>query len=184
MRYPAPTYLKHYDKYKDYIREASKRYNIPEDFLISQIFKESTFRPNVRSSANAYGLMQVKPGTGKYMGFDPEKVKTDPRTNILAGAAYMRYLLDKHKGSFDKPNTVMEALTRYNAGPTGQARMAKRGEPINQYARVVWNDYRGLETYRAQKALEKFLNDPLLTVPKYGQITPSSSSEAIPRAME
>jgi len=64
------------------------------------------------SSAGAMGLMQIMPDTwtelrARYrLGADP----FDPHDNILAGAAYMRELLDRY-------GNVDAMLAAYNAGP-------------------------------------------------------------------
>jgi membrane-bound lytic murein transglycosylase MltF len=62
--------------------------------------------------------MQVLPSTGKQMGY-PDVV-TSARTNIAAGAKYMRHLIDRY---FDEPGLPAAvrfdfALAAYNAGPT------------------------------------------------------------------
>jgi membrane-bound lytic murein transglycosylase B len=72
---------------------------------------ESGGDPRARSSKGAMGLMQIMPETwadlrGRYaLGSDPY----DPRDSILAGAAYLRELLDR----YGSPGF----LAAYNAGP-------------------------------------------------------------------
>jgi soluble lytic murein transglycosylase-like protein len=99
--------------YDDLIREAAQTYALDEDLIRAVIRAESSFDPLQVSPAGAKGLMQIMPVLAKELGVsDP----FDPRQNIMAGAGYLRRLLDKHSGN------VALALASYNAGPTNVAR--------------------------------------------------------------
>ncbi|MFP5514683.1 MAG: lytic transglycosylase domain-containing protein [Alphaproteobacteria bacterium] len=99
------------------IREASKRYDMPEKWIRAVMMRESNGRTTNRngkvltSSAGAIGLMQVMPGTYELMraqyGLGPDP--SDPRDNILAGTAYLREMYDL----FGAPGF----LAAYNCGP-------------------------------------------------------------------
>lgn len=85
------------------------------------IFCESHFEPDVISSADAIGLMQVTEETGKWaaaqMGLDPAAIDlTDPDTNIHIGCWYLSWLTEKFGGVSE---TV---LAGYNAGHGSVAR--------------------------------------------------------------
>ena len=98
------------------IAAAAHRFDIPEAWIAAVMGAESggqatsDGRP-IRSPAGAMGLMQVMPQTyaalrARYgLGADPYA----PRDNILAGAAYLRDLLDRYG--------VPWFLAAYNAGP-------------------------------------------------------------------
>jgi soluble lytic murein transglycosylase-like protein len=103
------------------VREASRRFGIPEEWIRRVIRAESGGRSKragrpVRSSAGAMGLMQLMPGTWAEMrslerlGPDPY----DPLDNILAGTAYLRILYDR----FGYPGL----FAAYHAGPGRYAR--------------------------------------------------------------
>jgi soluble lytic murein transglycosylase len=78
--------------------------------------QESMFYPKARSSADARGMMQVLPSTGrlvaakKNLPFAPEKLY-EQDFNFIIGSHYLRELLDKFGG------TKIYAVAGYNAGP-------------------------------------------------------------------
>jgi hypothetical protein len=104
------------DPWGPYIREASRRFDMPERWIRALMHQESggsLYRGGrlITSSAGAMGLMQVMPGTYEELrarhnlGPDP----FDPHDNIMAGVAYMREMYDM----FGSPGF----LAAYNAGP-------------------------------------------------------------------
>jgi len=94
-----------------FVHEASKRFAIPVNWIGSVINAESAGDVHARSPKGAMGLMQIMPATWaelreRYnLGNDPY----DPHDNILAGAAYLRELLDR----YGSPGV----FAAYNAGP-------------------------------------------------------------------
>jgi len=75
--------------------------------LVAVAQVESRFQPDARSSMDARGLLQVMPATGASLKLDVDK----PALNVLAGARYLRELLDRYA------RTDL-ALAAYNVGPT------------------------------------------------------------------
>jgi len=75
--------------------------------LVAVAQVESQFKPNARSSADARGLLQVMPATAASLKLDADT----PSTNVLAGARYLKILLDRY-------TRTDLALAAYNAGPT------------------------------------------------------------------
>jgi soluble lytic murein transglycosylase-like protein len=80
---------------------------IPPAMLYAVAKVESNLHPDAESDAGARGLLQLMPATAKSLDLDID----EPRSNVLAGARYLRQLLDRF-GSTDL------ALAAYNAGPT------------------------------------------------------------------
>ncbi len=110
-----------------HFREAGERFGFDWLLLGAQAFQESGLDPAARNPTGAVGLMQVLPSTAAQMGFpDVEK----PRSNVLAGSAYLRHLRDEW---FDDPAIPAEdriyfALAAYNAGPGAIADMRRRAK--------------------------------------------------------
>jgi D-alanyl-D-alanine carboxypeptidase len=104
------------DPWGPYIREASARFGVPDQWVREVMRQESGGEQYLggdltTSPAGAMGLMQVMPDTydglrQRYrLGDDPY----DPHDNILAGTAYIREMYDR----YGAPGF----LAAYNAGP-------------------------------------------------------------------
>ncbi|CDX37823.1 Lytic transglycosylase [Mesorhizobium sp. ORS 3359] len=111
------------DPYAAHIAEASHRFRIPQRWISAIMQLESARDPRAVSRKGAMGLMQIMPATWAelrlrhQLGRDPY----DPHDNILAGAAYLRELLDR----YGSPGF----LAAYNAGP-GRYEASLRGHPL------------------------------------------------------
>ncbi len=88
-----------------------------DPYLVASLIRqESEFNPLAVSRANAVGLMQLLPKTGKVVAHE-ESLKHynstqlfSPSVNLQLGTRYFRSLVDKFGGSFE------HALAAYNAG--------------------------------------------------------------------
>jgi len=89
------------------IYSEAKKNNLPPELVAAVVHTESKFVPTARSGAGAVGLMQLVPRTGHWLGASN---LTDPAQNIMAGAKYLRYLVDRFDGNTTK------AVAAYNAG--------------------------------------------------------------------
>lgn len=102
--------LSDYDKY---VKRYSKRYGFDWRLITAQMYSESRFRPDARSSAGAIGLMQVMTNTGKQLRMHK---LTDPETNIHAGIKYMHWLSEKFESELPIEDRMWFTLASYNAG--------------------------------------------------------------------
>jgi soluble lytic murein transglycosylase len=105
------------NKYSSEITKYSKQYGVDPILVKAVIKAESNFRPGVKSSKNAYGLMQITPATAEWVGkemkidsFSLDKLY-DPDFNIKMGCWYLSNLNEQFNGSVDL------VLAAYNGGP-------------------------------------------------------------------
>lgn len=116
------------DRWTPTIAEAAKRFGVPQPWIRAVMLIESGGRTMlgenqpIVSSMGAMGLMQLMPQTYNDMrrqyalGRDPY----DPHDNIMAGAAYLRFLRDRYG--------YPAMFAAYNDGPGNlEARMMGRG---------------------------------------------------------
>jgi soluble lytic murein transglycosylase-like protein len=113
--------------YDEIINEAATTYDVDPDLIRAVMRAESAFNPLVVSPAGAQGLMQLMPALADEMGVtDP----FDPRQNIMAGAKYLRWLLNLNRGN------IPLTLAGYNAGPTAVSKY-KRVPPFKETQQYV-----------------------------------------------
>jgi soluble lytic murein transglycosylase-like protein len=97
------------------VAEASAASALPERVIRAVIAQESGRNPNAVSAAGAMGLMQLMPSTWRdlqaRLGLGPDPF--DVRDNVVAGAAYLREMLDRFGPS--------GFLAAYNTGPARYA---------------------------------------------------------------
>lgn len=109
---------------------------IPPAMLYAVAKVESKFHPDAESAAGARGLLQLMPATAKSLDLNVD----EPRSNVLAGARYLRQLLDRFSSSD-------VALAAYNAGPTAVERAggAPSGAVQTYVANVnqIWHSVAG-----------------------------------------
>jgi soluble lytic murein transglycosylase-like protein len=93
--------------YDKHIIKASQTYKVEVALIKAVIMAESGYNPKAVSHKGAQGLMQLMPGTAKWLGVHDA---FDPVLNIDGGVRYLRRLLDRFEGD------VQLALAAYNAG--------------------------------------------------------------------
>jgi soluble lytic murein transglycosylase len=121
--------LKYPLRYGTIVRDHARNYHLDPALLAAVIYQESKFRPDVRSSSGAIGLMQLEPDTAEgiavHTGGSRFRVSDlyDPEINIRYGSWYLRHLLDKY-------GDERLALAAYNAGQSNVDTWKQRGEGI------------------------------------------------------
>jgi soluble lytic murein transglycosylase len=101
--------------YWELIRKHATARKLDPYLVAALIAQESTFDPRIRSAANAWGLMQVIPSTGRRLARSlgiprfRTAMLTDPEINVRMGTLYFSRLVEQFGGTHF-------ALASYNAG--------------------------------------------------------------------
>jgi soluble lytic murein transglycosylase len=101
--------------YQQIVRGHARHYRLDPALLAAVIYQESKFRPDVRSSSGAVGLMQLLPATAEGIALHTGGTRFrlsdlyDPEINVRYGAWYLHHLLQKY-------GDERTALAAYNAG--------------------------------------------------------------------
>ena len=116
------------------IRKYAALHDLDPYLVAALVAQESTFDPNAKSSANAIGLMQILPSTGRryarvlgMRGFTTKQL-TVPEINIRIGTAIFGDLMQRFGGEHI-------ALCGYNAGDSRAAQWAAKspGMPRDEF---------------------------------------------------
>lgn len=117
--------------YKSDLMASAERNDISPAWAFAIARRESSFKPDARSGAGAYGLMQVLPSTVQYM--EKRKIRArqlyDAQFNLDMGTQYMNYLMQR----MDK--NIVLATASYNAGWHRVKTWVPEGEPM---AADIW----------------------------------------------
>jgi membrane-bound lytic murein transglycosylase F len=108
--------------YDQLVKENARNYQFDWRLITSQMFQESRFNPDAKSSAGAQGLMQVLPRTAKELGFVD---LTKPEQSVAAGIQYLDWTRARFSTAIPVEERLYFALAAYNAG-FGHVRDAQR----------------------------------------------------------
>jgi soluble lytic murein transglycosylase len=117
-------------EYEQLVRANARNRDLEPAFVAAVIYAESRFDPNARSSAGAVGLMQLLPGTARFIArktggkdFVVADLR-DPEINVRYGTWLLGYLRDRYDGD------LTTALAAYHAGPANVDEWRRRGDGI------------------------------------------------------
>lgn len=111
------------------LRREARRHDLPPAWIAGLIRAESSWMTQARSPADARGLMQLLPATGRDTArrlgrnFSGAGELHQPQFNIALGSAYLRQMLDAHGGR------MALATAAYNAGPAAVGRWLSARPP-------------------------------------------------------
>lgn len=160
------------------VQEAASRNGLDPCLIISVMRAESGFNRSAVSPKGASGLMQLMPETAARFGV---RNIFDPRENILAGATYLRWLLQRFGGD------VRLALAGYNAGEGSVEMYGNRIPPFletQNYVRTIYTRYSALHLGRLPQPVAAeppppaapTLAQPKENIPTYNQVIRFTSS--------
>jgi soluble lytic murein transglycosylase-like protein len=127
--------------YLPFIQEASLAYQLPSELIHAVILVESNYNARALSPKGAQGLMQLMPATAKRFG---TQNSWDPRQNILAGAKYLRWLMDYFEQDMEL------SVAAYNAG---EGAVMQAGRRVPKFAETEKYVPKVMSIYRRAKRL-------------------------------
>ncbi|MEN9808687.1 MAG: murein transglycosylase [Pseudomonadota bacterium] len=138
---------------------AAEKCSVDVDLLYAIARQESLFQPAVRSHVGAVGLMQLLPTTAsrvltKTAGMAAKEKfdLTNPATNTIAGACYLKQLLDRYN------NNMTFAVAAYNAGEAAvDSWVGKRQKLADMPFFIEFIPFAETKTY-VQRVLRNYYN--------------------------
>ncbi len=132
--------LEHFNTYQ----ESAQQHNIPVTWAFAITRQESAFKTDARSSANARGLMQLRPSTARSVAKYDKHYKSprqlySPDTNIRLGTAHLSKMFAK----FNQHPIL--ATAAYNAGQTNVKKWLQRTkltDPVQWIEQIPYKETR------------------------------------------
>jgi soluble lytic murein transglycosylase len=151
--------------FRDAVEASSSTHRLDPFFAWAIMRRESAFRPDVTSSANARGLMQVIPPTADRISDELKEPRVDPgalygpATSIRLGTWYLAALFQR----MGHPTLVAAS---YNGGPDAAARWVReRGDlPLDRWIEEI--PYRETRGYVKQVVADYYLYRELYGAPE------------------
>jgi soluble lytic murein transglycosylase len=114
--------------FNKYVEPYAQMWGLDPNLAYAIMRQESAFRPEAKSFANAYGLMQIIPPTGEeiahtigYEDFHASQLN-QPHVNTLFGTEYLSQLM-KELGQ-----QPVYTIAAYNAGPLAVTRWIRKAQ--------------------------------------------------------
>jgi membrane-bound lytic murein transglycosylase F len=145
--------------YDDIIKTYSKQIGWDWRLVASLIYQESRFKPDVRSWAGAFGLMQLMPSTASRFGINNN---SSQEQQIQAGIKFLDWLDKRFVDIKDQDEKIKFTLAAYNVG-IGHIEDARNLAQKNGSNPNVWDN--SVDKYLLSKSDPLYYNDPVV---KYG----------------
>ncbi len=141
----------------DTVRDESGRNDVDPYLVLAVMRQESLFQDDVVSFADARGLMQIIPPTGRSIArqlgvsdFNPEML-FDPKQNIAFGVWYLKQLMKRSEGD------LVRVLASYNAGESRSDMWWNRHKHLEMDERIESITFRETRGY-VKKVLRNLEN--------------------------
>ena len=120
------------DSLQRYIYEICADENVPITLVMAMIEHESRFNPEVVSSTDDYGLMQINKVNHEWLEEDFRCADMlNPYQNVFCGIKIIAKYIEKYEGDYGK------ALMAYNMGDYGARKAWQNGVTITKYSTSV-----------------------------------------------
>lgn len=139
-----PGVISGYDKI---IRKYARRYLFDWRLIAAQIHTESRFRRAARSYRGALGLMQIMPGTARWLEEKSEKstpelkgvssMLVEPEMNIHLGCYYDAMLFSRIKNFTSSDDRYKMMFAAYNAGPGNLNKARRKADSPEDWASIM-----------------------------------------------
>lgn len=144
-------------EYDEILRNISMQYDFDWRLVASLVYQESQFKPEARSWAGAFGLMQLMPETLKLLGIDTTASAFE---QLEAGIIYMKMLDDELPKEIKDPDERLKfILASYNVG-IAHVFDARRLAAKNSKDPNVWTD--NVDYYIKNKSNPEYYNDSVV----------------------
>jgi len=144
-------------EYDAVIKKYAKQIDWDWRLLASLIYQESRFKPNAKSWAGAFGLMQLMPRTAKRYGVN---INSSPVQNIKGGVKFIKWLDRTLQDSItDKDERIKFILASYNVG-LGHVQDAMRLAVKNEKNPKLWTE--NVDYYVLNKSNPVYYQDPVV----------------------
>ncbi len=129
-----------------FVTEAGRRFGVNSELIYAIMRQESSFDPQARSHADAFGLMQLIPEAARRVeGMTDISLNTaedlyQPDTNVTLGAAFLRLLMDQYDEQF------ILTVASYNASEKairGWMKTRYRGDSLEFIEDIPYEETRG-----------------------------------------
>ena len=155
------------------VQQASKRFDVQANYIYSIMRQESAFNTRARSSADAFGLLQVLPELGttarQTLNIPYYKMEDlyNPSINIQAGTSYLKQLFNHYDNQF------ILATAAYNANKKAVHNWIKtryKGSPLEFIEDIPYQETR---TY-VKLVIRNFISYKILSHGKKPMFFPES----------
>ena len=122
-------------EYDAEMKQIAENMGINYDLWHKQVYLESAFNPKAVSSANARGLGQFMPATGKAYGLETEEDFFNPSKSLMASATHFKELVDAYDGD------ELKALLAYNQGQGRVGKSSLEAYDSGDYSKIREEGY-------------------------------------------